>query len=494
MERPRTAYALSGDVHIAWQQLGDGHDAVVLVPGFISNVELHWEDPGYTHLLRRLAAMGRVVQFDKRGTGLSDREAGLPTLETRMDDVRAVMDAAGIERAALLGASEGGPMAILFAATFPERTRALLLYGAYAHFHAAVMNRERLGRFIASAEAEWGTGRSLGHFAPGLVRDPHFSDWWARYERMSCSPAAAVRLARMNAMIDVRPVLASIRVPTLVLHRRDDARVSPAAGRYLATHIPGAKHVVLEGRDHPLWVGDVDAVVDQIEAFLNGLDAVPPPRHQLATVLAAQLDGSGDLRGLAVSEIARWQGEPIEVRGRAILARFDGPGRAVRCAMALADAAGSRGLGLRCGVHAGALTRRGRASTGRVLTLARRIATMAGMGKVLVSRTVADLAAGGDPALQPAGKLDLPDEGGSISLLAPRPHLPVADRVQVPGLSAREVAVLALLARGLSNAEIACELGLSPHTAKRHVANILTKLALDNRAAAAAVAARQGLG
>ncbi len=239
MTSPETRYAKSGDVRIAYQVIGNGPIDLVFVPGFLSNLDVHWEDPGYSHLLRRLGTFTRLIQFDKRGTGLSDRvdNRDLPSLETRMDDVRAVMDAAGSGRAALLGASEGAPMAILFAATYPERTRALVLYGGYAHFHTWVLGPDALANFINNAERTWGGGASLASFAPGLVDDAHFKAWWGRFERLSVSPSAAITLARMNAQIDVRHALASIRVPTLVIHRSNDARVKIAGGRYLAQKI-----------------------------------------------------------------------------------------------------------------------------------------------------------------------------------------------------------------------------------------------------------------
>ena len=243
MQTPTTRYAKSGEVRIAYQVVGHGPVDLVFVPGFISNLEIHWEDPGFSHLLQRLGAFARVIQFDKRGTGLSDRvdTHHLPSLETRMDDVRAVMDAAGSRRAVLLGASEGGPMSILFAATYPERTRALVLYGAYAHFHTWVMDKDALEQFIQGIEDGWGTGASALRFAPEAAKDERYRNWWARYERLSASPSAAVALARMNAAIDVRSVVPTIRVPTLVIHRTDDARIKFAGGRYLAQHIKGAQ-------------------------------------------------------------------------------------------------------------------------------------------------------------------------------------------------------------------------------------------------------------
>ena len=219
MLRAETRYARSGDVHIAYQVVGDGPFDIVFVQGFISNLEVHWEDPGLSHLFNRLGSIARFIVFDKRGSGLSDRVTDMPNLENRMDDVRAVMDAAGSREAALIGASEGGPMSILFAATYPQRTRALILYGAYAHFYTWVLSPEQVEQFVASAEESWGTGSSLKSFAPNMISNERFRNWWARFERLGTSPAGAISLARMNGQIDVRDVLSTVRVPTLVIHR-----------------------------------------------------------------------------------------------------------------------------------------------------------------------------------------------------------------------------------------------------------------------------------
>ncbi|WP_395382423.1 alpha/beta fold hydrolase [Mesorhizobium sp. UC22_110] len=239
MRSIETRYARSGDVRIAYQVVGQGSFDLVFVPGFISNLDLHWEDEGYSRLLRRLSAFSRLILFDKRGTGLSDRvdSSHLPSPESRMDDVRAVMDAVGSGRAALLGASEGAPMAMLFAATYPERTRALVLYGGYAHFHKWVMPPERLETFLETADTSWGTGATLPSFAPGRMDDTHFIQWWARFERLSASPTAASVLARMDAGSDVRGILSTINTPTLLIHRHNDVRVDPEASRFLARKI-----------------------------------------------------------------------------------------------------------------------------------------------------------------------------------------------------------------------------------------------------------------
>ena len=511
-----TRYAKSGDCRIAYQVVGHGPIDLVFVPGFISNLEVHWEDPGYTHLLNRLAAFTRLILFDKRGTGLSDRVDAyhLPSLETRMDDVRAVMDAVGSGRAALLGASEGAPLSILFAATYPERTRALVLYGGYAHFHTWVAGREALEEFVRNTETAWGSGKSLRHFAPGRLSDPHFQEWWARFERLSVSPTAAIALARMNAQIDVRPLLGSIRVPTRVIHRGEDARVKIAGGRYLAEHIKGARFVEVPGRDHPIWTGDIDRVVDEIEEFLTGVRPTPLHDRVLATIMVARLvmperfaARIGDtlwserlqrLRHTAHDAIARLGGRPIGTGAAEISARFDGPARAVRCALALRDAADVLALPFAAGVHVGEIEIAEDTITGLALHVAERIAARAAANEVLVSGVVSDLVAGSGLRFseRPSEAIAGPETPTRLLAVVTEHHLePAARRAPAtPGLatlSHREREVLSLVADGLSNAAIAKRLRLSDHTVKRHVANILLKLDLPTRAAAAALAGRE---
>jgi pimeloyl-ACP methyl ester carboxylesterase/DNA-binding CsgD family transcriptional regulator len=513
MKTPETRYARSGEFRIAYQVIGNGPIDLVFVPGFLSNLDVHWEDPGYNHLLQRLGSFTRLIQFDKRGTGLSDRvdNRDLPSLETRMDDVRAVMDAAGSGRAALLGASEGAPMSILFAATYPERTRALVLYGGYAHFHTWVLGPEALASFVNSAERTWGSGASLAAFAPGLVDDAHFKAWWARFERLSVSPSAAIALARMNAQIDVRHALSTIRVPTLVIHRANDARVKIAGGRYLAQKIGGARFVEVPGRDHPIWTGDIDTVVDTVAEFLTGQRSIPNPDRVLATLVVARLTGgarsaafAGDrlwkervnrLTETATDTIARHGGRPISIAAQ-VSARFDGTVRAVRCALGLRDTAAALELRLAVGVHTGEVEIRGDGVTGLALNLAERIAAHAAPGQVLVSAVIRDLVPGsGLHFIEREGAM-IEGIDGALRLLVvtTEQHLePQTRAVRQPGLetlSGREREVLGLVAKGLSNATIAETLKLSDHTVKRHVANILLKLDLPTRAAAAALIGR----
>ena len=514
MTVPETRYANSGDVRIAYQVVGQGSLDLVFVPGFMSNLDVQWEDPGFAHLLHRLSAFARLILFDKRGTGLSDRidNHHLPSLETRMDDVRAVMDAVGSDRAALLGASEGGPMSILFAATYPQRTRGLILYGSYAHFHTWVMSRESLEGFIRGIESSWGTGTNAPLFAPVQSNDSRFPTWWGRFERLSASPGAAVALARMNAGIDVRSVLASVRIPTLVIHRRDDARIKFPGGRYLAEKIPDARFVALAGRDHPIWTGDIDSVVDEIEEFLTGSRPAQVPDRVLATIVIARLVSPaqtaarlGDrnwnellkhLRDSARDIVCRFGGHPGPAGVEEFSARFDGPARAVRCALALRDAAHSLGIKLAAGVHAGEIEVQADNFAGFALHVAEKIAARAAAGDVLVSGIVTDLVAGA--GLHFAEHTIVPIEGfdGDLRLRAvvTEQHLePVAHAggpASLDVLSAREREVLTLVADGLSNAAIAGRLNISDHTVKRHVANILLKLDLPTRAAAAALIGR----
>ncbi len=407
---PDTHYARSGDVRIAYQVVGAGPRDLIFVPGYISHLEHAWDEPGLVHLISRLSAHSRVILFDKRGTGLSDRPGRLPTLEERMDDVRAVMDAAASERAALFGISEGGAMSMLFAATYPDRTQALVLYGSYGHFPSWVLPPDKFDAFLDTIDRTWGTGSSLPIFAPSRVSDDHFKRWWARFERLGASPSAAIALMHMNNEIDIRHVIPSIRVPTLVLHRTGDLRVNVEAGRYLGATIPGAKYVEMPGSDHVAWVGDTDRLADEIEEFVTGSRADLEPDRVLATVLFTDIVDStkravelGDRRWRALldqhdavvrREIERFRGREVKTLGDGFLVTFDGPARAVRCAMGLAEAVHSLGIEVRSGVHTGEIEVKGDDIGGIAVHIAARIAALAHGGQVLSSRTVRDLVAG----------------------------------------------------------------------------------------------------
>jgi class 3 adenylate cyclase/alpha-beta hydrolase superfamily lysophospholipase len=433
-----THYAKSGDLRIAYQVVGKGPLDLVLVPGFISNLDLYWDEPTVAHFLTRLGSFSRLILFDKRGTGLSDRLGALPTLEERMDDVRAVMDAVGSERAALFGMSEGGAMSMLFAATYPERSQALILYGTYAHFHTWVLPPDRFEPFLEKIEQLWGKGASLSAFAPSKATDERFKQWWARFERLSASPSAAIMLMRMNSQIDVRHVLPAIRVPTLILHRSGDTRVNVEAGRFLAASIPEAKYVEFPGADHLTWSGNVDQLADEIEVFLTGTHGEVQPDRVLATVLFTDLVDStrwaaelGDRRWRVLldehdqivrREIDRFRGQEIKTLGDGFLATFDGPARAVRCASAVAEKMHVLGLEVRCGLHTGEIEVKGEDIAGIAVHIAARIAALAESGQVLVSRTVRDLVAGSNLRLEERGTYALRGLSESIPLFAVAPE------------------------------------------------------------------------
>ena len=406
---PDTLYATSGHVRIAYQVVGDGPFDLVFVPGFISNLDLAWEEPIRAQVFTRLAAISRLVLFDKRGTGLSDR-GGVPTLEERMDDVRAVMDAVGSRQAALFGVSEGGAMSMLFAATYPDRTRALVLYGAFAHFRSWVTPEDQIEAALEHLEKNWGTGESLARLAPSLVSDDAFKRRYARFERLSASPSSAAALIRMNSEIDVRPILPSIRVPTLIVHREGDALVNVEAGRFLAHQIPNAKYVELPGNDHLPWVGNAERIVDEVEEFLTGSRHTPEPDRVLATVLFTDIVGStkraeaiGDRawhdlldrhNEIVRREILRHRGREVKTTGDGFLITFDGPARSIRCSLAISEAVEDLGLQVRAGLHTGEVEMTDNDLSGIAVHIASRVAAMAQAGQVLVSSTVRDLVAG----------------------------------------------------------------------------------------------------
>jgi pimeloyl-ACP methyl ester carboxylesterase/DNA-binding CsgD family transcriptional regulator len=514
MTIPEVRYASSGKLRIAYQVVGNGPVDLVLIPGFVSNLEISWEDPGYDRLLRRLSVFARVIVFDKRGTGLSDRVdiGDHPTLDQRMDDVRAVMDSAGSGRAVLVGVSEGAAMAVAFATAYPARARALVLYGGYAHFHSAVMDRASLDEFVKAIETAWGNGATLSHFVPARTRDPRFRAWWGRLERLSASPTAAVALVRMNAQIDIRPILASVRTPTLVIHRRDDACVRLAAARDLAKKIKGARLVEHSGRDHPIWTGEIDRVADEIEEFITGTRPTPSHRRVLLTILVARLvaperlahrlgDGAwrerlDRFRQATSSVVARFGGEVAIAGAEELCACFDGPARAIGCAASLRAAAKAVELKLAIGVHTGEVELHTDTLSGYAVHVTERIAARADADQILVSGVVSELVSGSglrfvERRSEPAG-----DTNGGLRLFTVmveqhlEPAVRPAKTTSLGGLSSREREVLALIADGLSNAAIADRLDLSEHTVKRHVANILLKLDLPTRTAAAALVAR----
>jgi pimeloyl-ACP methyl ester carboxylesterase len=432
-----TRYAKSGTINIAYQVTGEGPLDLVLVPGFVSHLENDWDEPRSALFLERLSSFSRLVRFDKRGTGLSDRPPGLPDLETRMDDVRAVMDAVGSERAALLGYSEGGPMSVLFAATYPERTTALVLYGTYAKrldpdedYPWAPTRSARLA-YADEVERTWGTEGDLGTMAPNA--DPALRRWWSARARASASPGAARDLILVNSEIDVREVLPVVRVPTLVLHRNGDLDSGPDEGRYIADRIPGARFVELEGSDHVPWI-DSDQIVDEVEEFLTGVRSGRTPDRVLATVLFTDVVDStgraaalgdrpwrellGRYRALVREQLARFGGVEVDTAGDGTLARFDGPARAARAALAIVESVRGAGLEVRAGIHTGELELTAEGIAGIAVHIAARIVSQAGPSEVLASSTVRDLVVGSGLEFEERGAAELRGVPGTWRLYA----------------------------------------------------------------------------
>ena len=442
---PETRYAKSGDVSIAYQVVGEGPFDVVFVPGWISNVEYGWEEPSLAHFYERLASFSRLILFDKRGTGLSDRVKDVPTLETRMDDVRAVMDAAGSERAAIMGVSEGGPMSALFAATYPERTFAVVLYGSPSRYVWAPdypwgAKREEYRRALEETERRWGTpdyaDELLQWLAPSVADDEEFKHWFRTWLRLSASPGAACDLDRMNMEIDVRHVLSAIRVPALVLNRAED-RADRA--RHLAGQIPGARYVELPGRDHAPWVGDADALVDAVQDFVRGVweDRVweeAEPERVLATVLFTDIVGSSEKAAslgdrawrdllerhheLVRRQLVRFRGREVDTAGDGFFASFDGPARAIRCACAIVEAMPDLGLDVRAGLHTGECELVDGKVAGIAVHTGARVASHAEPDEVLVSSTVKDLVAGSGIQFRERGVAELKGIPGEWRLFA----------------------------------------------------------------------------
>lgn len=442
---PETMYARSGDVNIAYQVIGDAPIDLVFVMGWVSHLEYFWREPSFARFLLRLASFARLILFDKRGTGLSDRVPinELPTLEQRMDDVRAVMDAVGSERAALCGVSEGGPMCSLFAATYPEKTLAVVMIGTYAkrirdEEYPWAPTTEQRQHFFDEMREQWGGPVGLEERAPSVANDPAFREWWATYLRMGASPGAALALTQMNAEIDVRQVLPSVRVPTLVIHRSEDRCLKVEEGRFVAESIPGAKYVELPGQDHLPFVGDQDAILDEVEEFLTGVRHTLEPDTVLATVLFTQIVDSkehaerlGNARWYALldrlrehvrKEIEWFRGREIDMVGDRPLAIFDGPARAIRCASAIIAYASRLGILMRAGLHTGECEMMGAPGETKVHGIAPQIgvqvAALAAPGEVFVSSTVKDLVAGSGIMFEDKGVHPLAELPGDWRLFA----------------------------------------------------------------------------
>jgi pimeloyl-ACP methyl ester carboxylesterase len=464
--QPETRYAHSGEVNIAYQVVGDGPLDLVFVPGFVSHLDLWWADPGITRFLEHLASFSRLIMFDKRGTGLSDPVMGVATLEERMDDVRAVMDAVGSERAAVLGLSEGGPMSILFAATYPERVSALVLCGTFPSGKIDPETNpvgqlwvDRIQSFLDNAQ-HWGDGTTIGMLAPSLVSERE-RRLFALFERAASSPAMVKAIFEMNAQIDVCEVLPTIRVPTLVLHRQDEY-IPVEGARYIAQHIPGAKLVVLPGHDHIPWIGEAEGYVEEIEEFLTGARHAHEGERALATVLFTDIVDStaraaelGDTRWrellaqhdrLVRSQLERFRGREVKSMGDGFLATFDAPARAIRCAGAIVEQVREVDLDVRAGLHTGECELVGDDVGGMAVHIGARIGALAGPGEVLVSSTVRDLVAGSGIGFAERGLFELKGVPGEWRVLAvagaarpdgarlrgdPEPQLRPSDRMAV---------------------------------------------------------------
>ena len=403
---PATRYARSGDVNIAYQVLGDGPLDLIFVNGWISHLEYFWTEPSVAQFLRRLASFSRLILFDKRGTGLSDRVplSQLPTLEERMDDVRAVMEAVGSERAAICGVSEGGVMSALFAATYPHKTLALIMIAPYAkrirdETYPWGPTKDEREAFYQEILSNWGGPVGLEERAPSVAHDPRFREWWATYLRMGASPGAAVALTRMNSEIDAREVLKNVRVPALVLHRKHDCCLLVEEGRYVASLMPNSRFVELPGVDHLPFVGDAASILDQMEEFLLGVRSSQEADRVLATVLhirfsqQERFELSKSLADDLRRQIEWFRGSQVQLDG-APLALFDGPARAIRCACAIAERASWHGVTVAAGLHTGECDFSGTVPSGAAVRVAERIAQCAAAGEILVSSTVSDLVAG----------------------------------------------------------------------------------------------------
>jgi len=438
---PETRYAKSGDLHIAYHVVGEGALDLVFIHGWISHIEHLWEEPRIARFLHRLASFSRLILLDKRGTGLSDPVPlnRLPALEERIDDVRAVMDAAGCERAALLGTSEAGALNLLFAATHPGRTSALILLNSYARLAWAPdypfgIRPEDAARLLSAIEEGWGKGVAFEALVASQADNVPMRSWWARYQRLAASPGAAVALLRSALDTDARAVLPAITVPVLVLHRAGDPFTGPEHGRYLAQKIPGAKYVELSGVDHLFFAEDVERLLEEMQEFLTGVREAGEPDRILATVLFVDIVGSTDHatrlgdrqwrdvldRHYAIvrRQLARFRGREIDTAGDGLFAMFDGPARAIRCARAILDGVTILGIAVRAGIHSGECEIIGEKIGGIAVHIGARIAGQAEANEVLVSSTVKDLVAGSGIRFDPRGQHQLRGIPGEWALFA----------------------------------------------------------------------------
>lgn len=433
---PQTRYVKSAGCNIAYQVTGEGAIDLVYVPGWVSNLDLAWESPRFAHVLQRLGTFSRLIRLDKRGTGLSDRNVGLPTLEERMDDLRAVLEAAGSKRAVLFGSSEGGNMCMLFAATYPERTAALVLHGSFAkgiwsEDYPWAKTPQEVQRDIAVLERDWGEPADLSNGAPSLMNDAFEREWFAAYLRNSASPADAISLWLWSTEIDTRDVMPAIRVPTLIVQRTGDRWVKAEEGRYLAERIAGAKYVELPGNDHLIWGEDSDRLVDEIEAFVTPVLPTASGEYVLATILCLEivtasngasgdqmLDGFHLHRTLFRREVQRADGKEIAPAGGGYAAIFQRPMRAVQCAIAIRSQLSVAGVEILAAVHIGECERRGDDYAGTALQVALHLRAQAKPGDIVTSRTIRDLVVGSGLVFEERGEMSIDGMPGSWQFLS----------------------------------------------------------------------------
>ncbi len=436
-----TKYAKSGDYHIAYQAIGTGPLDLVFMHGWISHIEHMWEEPRVARFLDRLASFSRLILIDKRGTGMSDPVPldRLPTLEERMDDVRAVLDAVGSKRTAFLGTSEAGALSLLFAATYPSRTTALVLLNSYARLAYAPdypqgIPAEQAQGLLQAIEEGWGKGVAFEALVASQADNASMKSWWARYQRLAASPGAAVTLLRSAFETDARSVLSAITVPVLVLHRVGDPFTGPEHGRYLAERVPGAKYVELSGVDHLFFAEDMDPLLSEIQEFLTGVPEAREPDRVLATVMFVDIVSStehatrlGDRQwrdvldryyAIARRQLARFRGREIDTAGDGLFATFDGPARAIRCAKTIADEVSVLEIAVRVGIHSGECEVIGDKVGGIAVHTGARIAGQAGPSEVLVSSTVKDLVAGSGIRFEDRGRHQLKGVPSEWSLFA----------------------------------------------------------------------------
>lgn len=437
VNQPETQYARSGDVHIAYQVLGDGPIDVVFVPGFLSHIEFQWEEPMQAHFFQRLASFSRLIRFDKRGVGLSDL-ARDESLDERMDDIRAVMDAARSSQAVLLGLAEGGPLSIMFAATYPERTYSLILLNTFARFLQAPDYQDGIGPdilqgIIEETKNRWGTGAFASSFVPSAADNESFRGWWNRFERLALSPGAAIERMQWVTNIDARHVLPAIQSPTMVIHSKGDTIIPPVHGKFIAENIEGSRYVEIEGMDHFPWPAG-DAVADEVEEFITGARHFPEVDRVLATVLFTDIVGSTEHASrlgdhvwhdllelhhtIIRKELKRFRGREVDTSGDGFFATFDGPGRALRCACSIRDSVQQLGINIRVGLHTGEIELIDDKACGIAVHIGARVAAAAQAGEVLASSTTKDLVAGSGLSFKDRGEHMLKGVPGEWRLFA----------------------------------------------------------------------------